>query len=180
MASDHVNRIVFILVGAFVALLFNLIRAFCLSMIKINGTGHILDTPIYQLGSWVLPSLHDMVGWIENLFILLALFFLARLAKGGIILTSMGTNPTHWSNIRFSTPWPFQILTIAWITFTFFSSEIYYRAHESKFERLPEISLNIDDPKILVEEQVISNQITAQLHYTDATSIRWQKRSYDT
>ena len=171
-----INRIVFILVGAFVALLFNLIRAFCLSMIKINGAGHILDTPIYHFGNWGLPTLHDMVGWIENLFILLALFFLARLAKGGIILTSMGTNPTYWSNIRFSTPWPFQILAIAWITFTFFSSEIYYRAHESKFERLPEISLNIDDPKILVEEQVISNQITAQLHYTDATSIRWQKR----
>ena len=171
-----INRIVFIVVGALVALLFNLIRAFCLSMIKIGGAGHILDTPIYQFGSWVLPTLHEMVGWIENLFILLALFFLARLAKGGIILTSMGTNPTYWSNIRFSTPWPFQILAIAWITFTFFSSEFYYKTHESKLERLPEISLNIDDPEISVEEQVISNQITAQLHYTDATSIRWQKR----
>ena len=85
------NRLVFVLVGALVALLFNLVRAFSLSMVKINEAGHILDTPIYQFGSWVLPSLHDMVGWIENLIILLALFFLARLAKGGIILTSMGT-----------------------------------------------------------------------------------------
>ena len=64
-------------------------------MIKINGAGHILDTPIYQFGDWVLPTLHDMVGWIENFCILAALFFLARLAKGGIILTSMGTNPTY-------------------------------------------------------------------------------------
>ena len=75
-----VNRFIFVLVGALVALLFNLVRAFSLSMIKINGAGHILDSPIYQFGSWVLPTLHDMVGWIENLFILLALFFLARLA----------------------------------------------------------------------------------------------------
>ena len=171
-----INRIVFILVGALVALLFNLIRAFTLSMIKINGAGHVLDTPIYQLGNWVLPTLHDMVGWIENLLILLALFFLARLAKGGIILTSMGTNPSYWSNIRFSTPWPFQILTIIWITFTFFSSEFYYSAHEAKLENLPHISLTVDDPEISVEEQVISNQITAQLHYTDASSIRWQQR----
>ena len=34
----------------------------------------------------------------------------------------------------------------------------------------------MEDHGILVEEQVISNQITAQLHYTDATSIRWQQR----
>ena len=61
-----VNRIVFILVGALVALLFNLIRAFSLSIVKIKGLGHILDTPLYQFGSWVLPTLHDMVGWIEN------------------------------------------------------------------------------------------------------------------
>jgi exosortase/archaeosortase family protein len=171
-----INRLIFVLVGALVALLFNLVRAFSLSMVKINGAGHILDTPIYQFGSWVLPSLHDMVGWIENLLILLALFFLARLAKGGIILTSMGTNPSYWSNIRFSTPWPFQILTIAWVTFTFFGSEFYYSAHEEKLESLPKISLNINDPEILVEEQVISNQITAQLHFSDANSIQWQKR----
>jgi exosortase len=171
-----INRLIFVLVGALVALLFNLVRAFSLSMVKINGAGHILDTPIYQFGSWVLPSLHDMVGWIENLLILLALFFLARLAKGGIILTSMGTNPSYWSNIRFSTPWPFQVLTIAWVTLIFFGSEFYYTAHEEKLESLPKISLNINDPEILVEEQVISNQITAQLHFSDANSIQWQKR----
>ena len=170
------NRLVFVLVGALVALLFNLVRAFSLSMVKINGAGHILDTPIYQFGSWVLPSLHDMVGWIENLFILLALFFLARLAKGGIILTSMGTNTSYWSNIRFSTPWPFQVLTIAWVTLIFFGSEFYYLAHEEKLESLPKISLNINDPEILVEEQVISNQIIAQLHFSDANSIQWQQR----
>jgi exosortase/archaeosortase family protein len=171
-----INRLIFVLVGALVALLFNLVRAFSLSMVKINGAGHILDTPIYQFGSWVLPSLHDMVGWIENLLILLTLFFLARLAKGGIILTSMGTNPSYWSNIRFSTPWPFQVLTIAWVTLIFLGSEFYYSAHEEKLESLPKISLNINDPEILVEEQVISNQITAQLHFSDANSIQWQKR----
>ena len=171
-----INRLIFVLVGTLVALLLNLVRAFSLSMVKINGAGHILDTPIYQFGSWVLPSLHDMVGWIENLSILLALFFLARLAKGGIILTSMGTNPSYWSNIRFSTPWPFQVLTIAWVTLIFFGSELYYSTHEEKLESLPKISLNINDPEILAEEQVISNQITAQLHYSDANSVQWQQR----
>jgi hypothetical protein len=117
-----------------------------------------------------------MVGWIENLFILLALFFLARLAKGGIILTSMGTNPSYWSNIRFSTPWPFQVLTTAWVTLIFFGSEFYYTAHEEKLESLPKISLNINDPEILLEEQVISNQITAQLHFSYANSVQWQQR----
>ena len=78
-------------------------------------------------------------------------------------------------NIRFSTPWPFQILTIAWITHLF-GSEFYYSTHEEKLERLPQISLKINDPEIFVEDQLISNQITAQLHYSDATSIKWQQR----
>ena len=88
----------------------------------------------------------------------------------------MGTNPNYWSNIRFSTPWPYQVLTIVWIILTFFGSEFHYSSHETKLANLPKISLNINDPEILVEEQVISNQITAQLHYSDATSIRWQQR----
>ena len=176
-AFGIINRIFFILVGTLVALLFNLVRAFSLSMIKINGAGHILDTPMYQFGNWVLPTIHDVVGWIENLLILLALFLLARLAKGGVILTSMGTSSTYWSNIRFSTPWPFQVVTITWITLTFFGSELYYSAHEENLERLPEISLNIEGPEILVEEQLISNQITAQLHYSKARSLQWQETS---
>ena len=47
------NRLLFIFVGALVAILMNLIRAFSLSIIKINGAGHILDTPIYQIGELV-------------------------------------------------------------------------------------------------------------------------------
>ena len=148
-----IKHLIFVLVGALVALLFNLVRAFSLSMVKINGAGHILDTPIYQFGSWVLPSLHDMVGWIENLLILLTLFFLARLAQGGFILRSMGTTPSNWSNIRFSIPWPFQILTIAWVTFTFFGSELYYSAHEKELRKPTQNLLNINDPELLVEEQ---------------------------
>ena len=69
------------------------------------------------------------------------------------------------------------MLTIAWVTLIFFGSEFYYSAHEEKLESLPKISLNINDPGILVEEQVISNKITAQLHYSDASSIQWQQRN---
>ena len=170
------NRLIFIIVGSLVAILMNLIRAFSLSMIKIHGAGHILDTPIYQIGNWVLPTLHDMAGWIENILILITLFFLARLSKGGIILSSMGTKPTYWSHLRFSTPWSYQVLTIVWIILTFFGSEFHYSSHETKLENLPQISLNIEDPEISVEEQIISNQITAQLHYSEAHSIRWQQR----
>ena len=65
-----INRIVFILVGAFVALLFNLIRAFCLSMIKINGAGHILDTPIYHFET---GAFQRFMTWSDGLKIYLLL-----------------------------------------------------------------------------------------------------------
>ena len=152
-------------------------RAFSLSLVKINGAGHILDRPLYEIGAWVLPTLHDMVGWIENIFILLVIFLLARLAKGGIILTSMGTTPSSWSNLRFSLPWQFQLLNVVWVGLTFASSEYYYLSHESELKPLPGISLNINDPDLKVEEKLISSQITAQLHYSNARSLQWQEIS---
>ena len=171
-----VNRIVFVLVGALVALLLNLVRAFSLSMIKINGAGKILDTPIYEINNWVFPTLHDMVGWIENVCILLVLFLLARMAKGGIILTSLGTVPTNWSNLRFGTPWLFQLFVIIWVGSCFGLSEMHYTNHESKLRLQPSISLDLKDPSIFVEEKLISNQINAQLHYNTAHSFQWQSR----
>ena len=171
-----INRIVFVFVGALVALLLNLVRAFSLSMIKINGAGKILDTPIYEINNWVFPTLHDMVGWIENVCILLLLFLLARMAKGGIILTSMGTGPTNWSNIRFRTPWLFQLFVIIWVGSCFGLSEMHYANHESKLRLQPKVTLDLKDPRIFVEEKLISNQITAQLHYSSAKSVQWQDK----
>ena len=171
-----INRIVFVFVGALVALLLNLVRAFSLSMIKINGAGKILDTPIYEINNWVFPTLHDMVGWIENVCILLVLFLLARMAKGGIILTSMGTGPTNWSNIRFRTPWLFQLFVIIWVGSCFGLSEMHYANHESKLRLQPKVTLDLKDPRIFVEEKLISNQITAQLHYSSAKSVQWRTR----
>ena len=171
-----INRIVFVFVGSLVALLLNLVRAFSLSMVKINGSGKILDIPIYQLNSWTLPTIHDMVGWIENICILLILFLLARMAKGGIILTSMGTSPTNWSNLRFGTPLFFQVIVVIWVGLCFGLSEMHYANHESKLRLQPRISLDLKDPSIFVEEKLISNQINAQLHYNTAHSFQWQSR----
>ena len=39
---------------------------------------------------------------------------------------------------------------------------------------LPDLHLKLDDPEIHIEEQSISRQVAAQLHYEDARSIQWQ------
>jgi len=43
-------------------------------------------------------------------------------------------------------------------------------------EDLPALRLSLKDPEIHIEEQVISKQVAAQLHFEDAQSIQWQDR----
>ena len=95
--------------GVLVALCLNLGRAFSLSYIKIKGKGELLERTLFTIGDWEAPNLHDLVGWIETGTIFLIILLLARTAKGGLFLHTMGTNATNWANLRFSPPIAFSL-----------------------------------------------------------------------
>ena len=82
------------------ALVLNLCRAFSLSFIKVKGKGYLVDDSLFSILGWGFPSIHDLLGWIETGCIFLAILFLARMAKGGLFLTTMSNEPNRWLNLR--------------------------------------------------------------------------------
>jgi exosortase len=171
-----INRIVLALAGTLVALAFNLGRAFSLSFLKVKGKGHYLDDPLFSLAGWSAPSVHDLAGWIETILIFIAILLLARLAKGGLFLTTLSHEPNRWLNLR-SAPNPvFSILSILLICGGAFWTEAHYRGKENLLAKLPRLEINLSDSDILSSEQDISRQVAAQLHYEEASSTQWQDR----
>ena len=170
------NRILFTLAGVLVALGLNLGRAFSLSYIKIKGKGELLEKTLFTIGDWEAPNLHDLVGWIETGTIFVIILLLARTAKGGLFLHTMGTNATNWANLRFSPPVSFSLAAITIVTGTIFGVEYHYSTHEDKMESLPAISMDLKDSEILTIQQDISRQVAAQLHFKEASSIQWQEK----
>ena len=170
------NRILFTLAGVLVALGLNLARAFSLSYIKIKGKGELLERTLFTIGDWEAPNLHDLVGWIETGAIFVIILLLARTAKGGLFLHTMGTNGTNWANLRFSPPIAFSLATITIVTGTILGVEYHYSIHEDKMESLPAISMDLKDPEIMTIRQDISRQVAAQLHFKEASSIQWQEK----
>ena len=171
-----INRIVLALAGTLVALAFNLGRAFSLSFLKIKGKGHYLDDPLFSLAGWSAPSVHDLAGWIETILIFIAILLLARLAKGGLFLTTLSNEPNRWLNLH-SAPNPlFSIASILLICGGAFWAEAHYRSKENSLAKLPRLEINLSESDIVSTEQDISRQVAAQLHYEDASSTQWQDR----
>ena len=171
-----INRVVLILSGAMIAIGFNLFRAFSLSYIKIKGKGHLLEDALFSIGSWDMPSLHDLAGWIETVLIFLFIYLLARSARGGLFLRMLSNEPNNWSNLKSSPPLAYSLLTISTVITSVTYANYHFESRESNLENLPKLSLNIADDSLLVEEKIISNQIAAQLHFESALSIQWQER----
>ena len=171
-----INRIALALAGTLVALAFNLGRAFSLSFLKVKGKGHYLDDPLFSLAGWSAPSVHDLAGWIETGLIFIAILLLARMAKGGLFLTTLSNEPNRWLNLR-SAPNPiFSLLSIALLGGGAYWAESHYQRTEKNLADLPTLKINLLDPNILSSEQDISLQVAAQLHYEEASSTQWQDR----
>ncbi len=171
-----INRFVLACAGTMVALAFNLGRAYSLSFIKVKGKGHYLDEPLFNIAGWSAPSVHDLAGWIETLLIFIVILLLARLAKGGLFLTTLSNEPNRWHNLR-SAPNPlFSILSILIAIGSACWTEAHYRSAETNLATLPKLVINLEDPTILTNKLDISRQVAAQLHYEEATSTQWQDR----
>jgi exosortase len=170
------NRVLYVLAGTMIALMLNLVRAFSLSFIKVKGKGEWLDQSLFSLGSWDAPNLHDLAGFIETGIILLFIVLLGRMAKGGAFSQSLGEDPTSWSNLQSSPPIWLSISSILIAVGSAIGSEWHYQNTEAAMEDLPRLALSLDDPEIFTEENSISRQVAAQLHYEEAQSIQWQDR----
>jgi exosortase len=170
------HRFLLLIGGIFIALFFNLNRAFCLSFIKVKGKGHYLDESLFSIGDYALPNLHDLVGFIETGFIFITILLLARLSKGGLFLTTLGTAPSNWRNLFCAPPLGLSITSLVVILGSVIGSEYHYTKKEKSMASMPHLNLNLEDEDILSSEQEISNQIQAQLHYEDARSVQWQDK----
>ena len=171
-----IHRLVFTISGILVAVAVNLGRAFVLSFIKVKGKGELLDQPLLTVSNWQSPTLHDLAGWIETGLIFIVIFFLARAAKGGLFLHTMGSEKTAWSNINFRIKPIFSIFTIGFVILTTSASEYYYHSKEKKMQTMPKLSINLNDKDLLNIEQSISRQIASQLHFEKAFSTQFQDR----
>ena len=171
-----IHRIFLILGGLLIALFFNLARAFSLSFIKVKGKGHLIENSLFSIGDFSIPNLHDFVGLIETGLIFISILLLARLSKGGLFLTTLGTNPSNWKNLYVCPPLPFSFLTIFIVVSTVVGTELHFKNYEKEMVKLPQLMLNLNDADIVLKENSISRQINAQLHYEDASSHQWQER----
>ena len=144
-----INRIVFAFAGTFVALGFNLGRAFLLSFIKVKGKGNYLDEPIFSMLGWSAPSVHDLAGWIETSLILITILILAKMAKGGLFVNSLSNEPNRWLNLRTSPSPIFSVFSIILVSLCSFLTEAHYRSNEKNLATLPRLEINLDDPSIL-------------------------------
>ena len=170
------NRVIYVLAGIGIALLMNLARAFSLSFLKVKGKGEWLDQPLFTIAGWEASNLHDLAGWIETGIIFLLILLLGRMATFGYFSRALGNQLASWSNLKSSPPLPFSILSILLVSGTVCFTEIHYRKTESEMKDLPILRLALEGPEIHIEEQSISRQVAAQLHYEDAQSIQWQDR----
>ena len=102
-----------------------------------------MDDPLFSLAGWSAPSVHDLAGWIETGLIFIAILLLARMAKGGLFLTTLSNEPNRWLNSR-SAPNPvFSILSILLICGGAFGAESYYRSKENSLAELPRLEINL-------------------------------------
>ena len=169
-----VNRIFLVLSGMLIALALNLCRAFTLSFIKVKGKGHLIDDSLFSIAGWPFPTVHDLLGWIETICIFICILLLARMAKGGLFLTTMANEPNRWLNLRYSGKPVFSVIAVMLCICIAMGVEYHFRSAESQMKTSSELLLNLEGADIKTEELDISNQIVAQLHFESAESIQWQ------
>lgn len=168
------HRFLLLIAGMLFALFFNLCRAFCLSFVKVRGKGDLIDEPLFSVGDFSIPSIHDLAGFVETGLIFLSILFLARLSKGGLFLTTLGTHPSNWKNVKVSPPIGFSLLTLGFTLSAIAATELHFKNFESKMLEQPSINIDLNDSSILLIENEISRQIRVQLHFTEAKSSQWQ------
>ena len=111
---------------------------------------------------------------IETGFIFLTILLLARLSKGGLFLTTLGTAPSNWRNLCCAPPLGLSIFSLIVTISSVIGAEFHYAKNEKAMVSLPKLVLDLEDSEILSSQQEISSQIQAQLHYEHARSIQWQ------
>ena len=171
-----IHRFLLVLGGLLIALFFNLARAFCLSFVKVKGKGHYIDNSLLSVGDFSIPNLHDLVGFIETSLIFIFILLLARLSKGGLFLTTLGTSKSNWGNLYVCPPLPFSVMAIFFVISTVVGTELHFTSKEKNMLSQPKLQLALDNSEILIKENLISRQIDAQLHYEEATSYQCQDR----
>ena len=171
-----IHRFLLVLGGLLIALFFNLTRAFCLSFIKVKGKGHYIDNSLFSIGDFSIPNLHDLVGFIETSLIFIFILLLARLSKGGLFLTTLGTSKSNWGNLNVCPPLPFCIVVIISVISTVVGTEFHFMSNEKNMLTQRKLELALDNTDIVLKENFISRHIDAQLHYEEAKSYQWQDR----
>ena len=171
-----IHRFLLVLGGLLIALFFNLARAFCLSFVKVKGKGQYIDNSLFSIGDFSIPNLHDLVGFIETSLIFIFILLLARLSKGGLFLTTLGTSKSNWGNLYVCPPLPFSIMTIISVISTVVGTEFHFMSKEKNMLTQPKLDLALDNSDIVLKENFISRNIDSQLHYEEAKSYQWQDR----
>ena len=168
------QRVALFASGIVIALAMNLTRAFTMSFIKVKGKGALLDSPLFSIGAWQTPNLHDLAGWIETFGIFLAILLIGKVLCMGTVHKPIGNQFFSWKNFSFHPPKGFSIFSALTLTGTVFASEAHFRNGESNMIDVPKLNLSLLDENILKIPQDIPRQVAAQLHFSDASSSKWQ------
>ena len=174
-----IHRIAFCLLGAIVALVLNLLRAFTLAFLKVKGHGDLLHNPLTLFGMQ-LPTLHDLAGWIESAGILVTLLILARLARGSIHRRTSSDELYYWSNLRIGPPLALGIPATFWLLAIPILAHLHFRSNEADLAPMPHLNINFEDRQLLTQSKHITSLVEAQLHYQEASSTEWQHRAHAT
>ena len=170
------SRLSLLLGGVLIAIAFNLLRAFSMSLIKVKGKGDLLENPIFSIWNWNLPNLHDLAGFIETFLILIAILVLAKSGKIGFSYKTLGDEPSNWSIFKTYPSYIYSSMVILSSIISLLLSKYHYEKSESEMIQLSRIEVTFNDSDIFSEEQHISKQIASQLHYAEAKSVQWQDR----
>jgi exosortase len=171
-----INRLSLLLGGVLIAIAFNLLRAFSMSLIKVKGKGDLLENPIFSIWNWNLPNLHDLAGLIETFLILIAILILARSGKIGFSYKTLGDEPSNWSIFKTYPSYIYSSMVLISVIISFLLSKYHYEKSENSMVQLSRLEVVFNDNKTFSEDIHISKQIASQLHYAEAKSVQWQDR----
>ena len=175
-ALPLIHRFMLFIAGLITALMMNLLRAFVMSFIKVKGKGHLLDSPVFSIGGWEAPNLHDLAGLIETIAIFFIIFLFSKIYTVGIVHKFLSSKISNWNNLFIPLSPKFSIFVIIFLSATVFGSNLHYNFAEQNMEDLPKIQLALLDEEIVIQEQEIPRQVEAQLHFEKANSYQWQDR----
>ena len=124
------QRISIVFCGLVISLVMNLSRAFSMSFLKVKGRGDLLDSPLFTIGSWTAPNLHDLAGWIETLGILILVFLIAKIFCIGSVHRPIANMVSSWKNLKFTPPLSISLTSILICTSSAVVAEFHFRKYE--------------------------------------------------